>query len=198
MGIVETIFNFCVSVIEQIGYAGIIILMAMESTALPIPSEAVMPFAGFLVYSGKMDMFLVTLAGAIGSLIGALFSYYVGKYLGRPFLLKYGKYILISEKHLITTEKFFQKHGEKAIFIARLVPVVRHLISFPAGAANMNIIKFSFYTFVGAFIWCGILAYAGYLLGYNWHIIKQHTSALDYIFILAVILFIIWFYIKFR
>ncbi|PKP59303.1 MAG: hypothetical protein CVT89_01430 [Candidatus Altiarchaeales archaeon HGW-Altiarchaeales-2] len=126
MSLIEPIFDFCVNFIEQAGYAGIIILMAMESTALPVPSEVVMPFAGFLVYDGKLNMLAVILTGAIGSLIGSLFSYYVGKIFGRAFILKYGKYVLITGGHLTTTENFFQKHGEKAVFIARFVPVVRH------------------------------------------------------------------------
>jgi len=198
MSLIEPIIEFCVHFIGQTGYAGIIILMAMESTALPIPNEAVMPFAGFLVYEGKLNMLAVILAGAAGSVIGALFSYYLGKFFGRTFILKYGRYILITEKHFTTTENFFQKHGEKAIFISRFIPVVRHLISFPAGIANMDIKKFSLYTFVGSFIWCGILAYLGYVLNQNWHIIEQNTGILDYIFVLGVILFVIWFYIKFK
>ncbi|PKP59230.1 MAG: alkaline phosphatase [Candidatus Altiarchaeales archaeon HGW-Altiarchaeales-1] len=198
MSLIEPIFDFCVNFIEQAGYAGIIILMAMESTALPVPSEVVMPFAGFLVYDGKLNMLAVILTGAIGSLIGSLFSYYVGKIFGRAFILKYGKYVLITGGHLTTTENFFQKHGEKAVFIARFVPVVRHLISFPAGIARMDIKKFSLYTFVGSFIWCGILVYLGYLLNQNWSMIEQYTSILDYVFILAVIIFVIWFYLKFK
>lgn len=198
MGLIEPIIEFCVNFIEQTGYIGIVVLMAMESTALPIPSEAVMPFAGYLVYDGKLDMLSVVLAGAFGSLIGALFSYYIGKIFGRAFILKYGRYLLISEKHLVITENFFKKHGEKAIFIARFIPVVRHLISFPAGTANMDIKKFSFYTFFGSFIWCFILAYIGYILRENWELIEQYTAILDYVLIAAIIIFVIWLYMKLR
>jgi len=198
MGLIEPIIEFCVNFIGQTGYAGIIILMAMESTAFPIPSEAVIPFAGFLVYEGKLNIIMVILAGAIGSVIGALFSYYTGKFFGREFILKYGRYVLISGKHLAATENFFQKHGDKAVFIARFIPVVRHLISFPAGIARMDIKKFSLYTFVGSFIWCSILAEVGYLLNQNWHVIEQYTSVLDYIFVLGIIGLLILFYIKFK
>ncbi|CEG12368.1 Uncharacterized membrane protein YngC [groundwater metagenome] len=198
MSLIEPVIEFCVHFIEQTGYAGIIILMAMESTTFPIPSEAVMPFAGFLVYDGKLNMLAAILAGAIGSVIGAVFSYYVGKFFGRIFILKYGRYVFISEKHLNVTENFFQKHGEKTVFIARFIPVVRHLISFPAGIARMDIKKFSLYTFVGSFIWCGILVYLGYILNQNWSMIEQYTSILDYVFILGVIILVIWFYRKFK
>jgi len=198
MSLIEPIIEFCVHFIKQAGYAGIIILMAMESTAFPIPSEVVIPFAGFLIYDGKLNMLAVILAGAIGSVIGAVFSYYIGKFFGRTFILKYGRYVFISKKHLITTENFFQKHGEKTVFIARFIPVVRHLISFPAGMARMDIKKFSLYTFVGSFIWCGILAYSGYILNQNWSMIEQYISILDYVFILGVIILVIWFYMKFK
>ncbi|CEG13723.1 Uncharacterized membrane protein YngC (fragment) [groundwater metagenome] len=127
-----------------------------------------------------------------------MFSYYVGKFFGRIFILKYGRYVFISEKHLNVTENFFQKHGEKTVFIARFIPVVRHLISFPAGIARMDIKKFSLYTFVGSFIWCGILVYLGYILNQNWSMIEQYTSILDYVFILGVIILVIWFYRKFK
>lgn len=198
MVLIESIIEFCVNFIEQTGYLGIVVLMAMESTAFPIPSEAVMPFAGYLVYDGKLNILAVALAGAFGSVIGAVFSYYIGKFFGRAFILKYGKYVLISEKHLITTENFFKKHGDKAIFIARFVPVVRHLISFPAGIANMCLKKFFIYTFFGSFIWGLILVYVGYFLNENWKLIEQHTAILDYVFILAIIIFVIWFYMKFK
>lgn len=198
MSLIEPIIEFCVHFIEQTGYGGIIVLMAMESTAFPIPSEAVMPFAGFLVYDKKLEMLAVILAGAIGSVIGALFSYYIGKFFGRAFILKYGRYVFISERHLIATEKFFQRYGEEAIFIARFIPVVRHLISFPAGMARMDIKKFSLYTFAGSFIWSGILAYLGYTLKENWSMIEQYTSILDYVLILGIIIFVIWFYKKFK
>ncbi len=198
MSFVEAIVDFCVNFIQQTGYIGIILLMAMESTALPIASEAVMPFAGFFVYEGKFNIVFATLAGGIGSLLGSLFSYYIGKIFGRRFILKYGKYIFISEKHLIMTEKFFQKYGEKAVFIARFIPVVRHLISFPAGIASMDIKKFSLYTFIGSFIWCFVLVQSGYILKENWVLIEKYTGILDYVLIFLIILAVIYFYIKFK
>jgi len=198
MSFVEAIVDFCVNFIQQTGYIGIILLMAMESTALPIPSEAVMPFAGFLVYEEKFNIVFATLAGGIGSLLGSLFSYYIGKIFGRRFILKYGKYIFISEKHLIMTDKFFQKYGEKAVFIARFIPVVRHLISFPAGIGNMDIKKFSLYTFIGSFIWCFVLVQLGYVLKENWVLIEKYTGILDYVLIFLIILAVIYFYIKFK
>lgn len=198
MSIIEGLVEFAIQIIENFGYLGIFILMLLESTAAPIPSEAVMPFAGFLVNSGKFNIFVVSFVGATGSLAGALLSYYVGKFLGRKFILKYGKYLLISQKHINTTENFFNKHGSKAILFARFVPVVRHLISFPAGIAKMNLLKFSIYTFLGSFIWCLILAYLGYVLAENWLIIRQYTEILDYFIIFIVIIFVLWFWIKFK
>lgn len=198
MSLIEPIIEFCVHFIEQTGYAGIITLMAMESTAFPVPSEAVMPFAGFLVYGGKLNVLAVILAGTIGSVIGAVFSYYIGKFFGRAFVLKYGRYVFLSERHLTATENFFQKHGEWTIFVARFIPVVRHLISFPAGTARMDIKKFSLYTFAGSFMWNGILVYLGYKLKENWSMIEQYTSVLDFVLILGVIILIIWLYKKFK
>lgn len=198
MGLIEPIIEFAITTIENLGYIGIFVLMLLESTATPVPSEAVMPFAGFLVYSGKFNFILVSLAGAFGSLAGALISYYIGKFLGKKFIINYGKYLLISEKHLIATENFFNKYGSVAIFFARFVPVVRHLISFPAGIVEMNIIKFSIYTFAGSFVWCFILTYFGYLLAENWKIIRNYTEILDYFIIPAIIIFVAWFWVKFK
>ncbi|MFN3528108.1 MAG: DedA family protein [Candidatus Altarchaeaceae archaeon] len=196
--IVDSIIELAVKIIEDFGYIGIFVLMLLESTATPIPSEGVMPFAGFLIHKGKFDIILSSSAGAIGSLTGALISYYIGKFFGRKFIIKYGKYLLITEKHLIATENFFNKYGSKAIFFARFVPVVRHLISFPAGIGKMNILKFSIYTFLGSFIWCFILAYLGYILAENWKIIRDYTEILDYFIILVIIIIFIWFLMKFK
>jgi len=198
MGLIEPIIEFAINVIENFGYVGIFVLMLLESTATPVPSEAVMPFAGFLVHSGKFNMYIVSLVGALGSLAGALISYHIGKFLGREFIIKYGIYVLISERHLIATEKFFDKYGSKTIFLSRFIPVVRHLISFPAGIAKMNLLKFSAYTFVGSFGWCFILTYIGYVLAEHWIIIREYTEILDFFIIPAIIIFVVWFWMKFK
>lgn len=160
----ETI-HWLVTTIGSMGYTGIFLLMAMESSVIPIPSEIVMPPAGYLVQQGQMNMSLVILSGTLGSLVGAYANYFAAHFLGRPLLLKYGRYVLITEAHFNRVEAYFQKHGEISTFIGRLLPVIRHLISLPAGLAGMNHLKFSIYTTLGAFMWVSILSWIGYFLG---------------------------------
>ncbi len=169
------------SFISSVGYIGIFILMALESTATPIPSELVMPFAGYLASTGRFSIYLVIFAGALGCLFGSLFSYYVGKYLGLPIIRKYGKYILIREKDLQWTHDWFMRKGERTIFISRFIPIVRHLISIPAGISGMNAWKFSIYTFAGSLIWVSILAYAGLSLGENWEAVRAVTEKISFL-----------------
>jgi len=196
--LLDVVLNFSRDLIASTGYFGVFFLMALESTAFPIPSEAVMPLAGFLVEEGKFNFVFVSFAGASGSLAGALLSYFIGKFLGRKFVVKYGRYVFIHESHLAATEDFFKKKGEKAIFIARFVPVVRHLISFPAGIGEMNIKKFLIYTFAGSFIWCSILTYSGIILKENWSKILSYTRNIDYIIIPVLVVAVIWFLLRYK
>ncbi len=193
-------FSFLVelftSIISQISYWGVMFLMALESMVFPVPSEAVMPFAGFLWYQGQMSLWPIIIYSTLGSIIGSLISYYVGYYLGRPFVIKFGKYFLLNQHHLEWTEHFFQKYGSKTIFISRFIPVVRHLISIPAGTSRMNIWHFSFYTLLGAAAWNAILTYAGYYLGSNWSAIGHYTEFLDWLVIGLIIVVIIYFVYK--
>ena len=191
--IVEKIVEYIVAGISVGGYAGVFVLMALESMIAPVPSEVVMPFAGYLVLQGKFNFWLALLASSIGSIFGSLLSYYMGSYGGRPFILKFGKYLLLEEEHLKWTEKWFKKQGDKTIFISRFVPVVRHLISIPAGIARMAIHKFIFYTFAGATMWNLILLYAGFKLGSHWGKIHQYSKELDIIFVIGVVLFLAYF-----
>ena len=172
---VHTIIQWLLSTIGALGYPGILLLMAMESSVIPVPSELVMPPAGYLVHQGKMNMALVILSGTVGSLIGAYANYFVSRYLGRPLILKYGKYVLIPPDKFIRVEQFFLKHGEISTFIGRLLPVIRHLISIPAGVAGMNHFKFTLYTLLGAGIWCTILTLIGYAIGENQQLIMQYS-----------------------
>lgn len=167
--------NWLVETIGAMGYTGIFLLMAMESSVFPIPSEVVMPPAGYLVQQGKMDMGLVILCGTFGSLAGAYANYFVARWLGRPLVIKYGKYVRITEEHFNRVERFFYRHGEISTFIGRLLPVVRHLISLPAGLANMNHVKFTLYTLFGAAIWVSILAWIGYFIGENQELIMRYS-----------------------
>lgn len=163
----HTLVNWLLETIGSMGYPGIFLLMAMESSVIPVPSELVMPPAGYLIHQGQMDWLPVILAGTFGSLAGAYANYFAAHYLGRPLILKYGRYVLIPPDKFERVESFFLRHGEISTFIGRLLPVVRHLISIPAGVAGMNHLKFSAYTILGAGIWCSILTWIGYAIGQN-------------------------------
>jgi membrane protein DedA with SNARE-associated domain len=169
------VINWLITTIGSMGYIGIFLLMALESSLVPIPSEIIMPPAGYLVQQGKMNMALVIFSGTLGSLLGAYLNYFAAHYLGRPFLLKYGRYVLITEEHFRRVEDYFASHGEISTFVGRLLPVIRHLISLPAGLAAMSHIKFSIYTLLGAFIWVSILTWIGYFLGHNEALIKEYS-----------------------
>ena len=171
----HTIIQWLLDTINAMGYPGILILMAMESSIIPVPSELVIPPAGYLVHKGEMNMAVVILCGTAGSLIGAYANYFVSQYLGRPLILKYGKYVLITPEKFELVEHFFLQHGEISTFIGRLLPVIRHLISIPAGMAGMNHLKFSLYTLLGAGLWCTILTLIGYEIGENQQLIMQYS-----------------------
>lgn len=149
------------------GYPGIMFLMFIESSFIPFPSELVIPPAGYLISQGKMSWMGVILSGVSGSVSGALFNYAIAFYLGRPFILRYGRYVGVSQRYFRKVEDFFQKHGSMSIFTGRLILGIRQYISFPAGLSRMNLIKFCFYTAFGASIWVGVLAYIGYFVGNN-------------------------------
>jgi membrane protein DedA with SNARE-associated domain len=163
----QTFLNWLVDTVGSMGYPGIIFLMFIESTFIPLPSELVIPPAGYLISQDKMSWAGVILSGTLGSLLGAVFNYAIAVYLGRPFILKYGKYFGVSKEHLVKGEDFFQKHGNISMFVGRLVLGIRHYISFPAGLAKMDLKKFCFYTASGAGIWVLILSYIGYFVGNN-------------------------------
>ncbi len=161
----EGIVHWLANVIFQLGYPGIVLLMAIESSFVPFPSELVLPPAGYLAAQGRMSAPLAFGAGLLGSLIGALVNYALAVKLGRPLLHRYGKYFLIKEKSLLRAEDFFQRHGEISTFIGRLIPVIRQLISLPAGIARMRVDLFVIYTALGAGIWCAILTGIGWWVG---------------------------------
>jgi membrane protein DedA with SNARE-associated domain len=154
-----------VKTIETMGYSGIVLLMAMESSVLPVPSELVMPPAGYLAAKGVMNIWIALLCGTVGSMVGAYANYWVASRVGRWVFVRYGKFVLLSEKSLEKTEAFFGRHGEIATFVGRLFPVIRHLISIPAGLARMRLDRFFAYTAAGAGIWCAILLGIGYVIG---------------------------------
>jgi len=172
---VHELVTWLVDTIGALGYPGIFALMAMESSIIPVPSELVMPPAGYLAQQGQMNMAIVILCGTVGSLVGAYANYFAARHLGRPLLLKYGKYAGITEVKFAKVETFFKNHGEVSTFIGRLLPVVRHLISLPAGLAGMNHVKFSLYTLLGAGLWVTVLSYIGYFIGANRELIMRYS-----------------------
>ena len=188
------IINFIVETVGQLGYLGIFIMMFLESSFFPFPSEVVMIPAGYLAYKGEMNMYLVILFGILGSLAGAIFNYYFALKLGRRFLMRYGKYIFISEDTILKMEEFFNKHGHISTFFGRLIPVVRQYISLPAGLSRMNLFVFSLFTSLGAGIWVIILTLLGYFLGGNEALIKEylHTIIVVILILLAILGF--WYY----
>ena len=179
--------------IGALGYPGIFLLMAMESSVIPIPSELVMPPAGYLAQQGQMNMLLAILCGTAGSLAGAYANYFAAHYLGRPLLLKYGKYVWITEKKFAKVESFFRDHGEVSTFVGRLLPVVRHLISLPAGLSGMNHLKFSLYTLAGAGLWVTVLTFIGYFIGMNRDLILRYSHhALTGAILLSAVIIILY------
>ncbi len=195
----QQITNWATHILETTGYAGLVFLMALESMIAPIPSEAVMPFAGFLIVDGEFSWAGVIIFSSIGSILGSLISYYLGYWGGRPLVLKVGRFFLLDKSHLDSTEKYFTKRGEITILVARFIPVVRHLISIPAGLAKMNIWKFLIYTVIGATCWNTILVIAGYYLKENWTEIMKYSHTIDYFVVGILVLFfayILWKLIK--
>ena len=191
------IVDFIVDTVGSLGYTGIFIMMFLESSFFPFPSEVVMVPAGYLASKGEMNIYLAVLAGIAGSLGGAVFNYYLAKKYGRAFLSKYGKYVLVKEETLQKMEEFFDKHGHISTFSGRLIPAVRQYISLPAGLAKMDLWKFSLYTSLGAGIWVIILTLLGYFIGQNQELISEYLRVII-ITILALLAIGIFFYIRLK
>ena len=189
--------TFIKAVISAIGYPGIIARMAVEAACIPLPSEVIMPFAGYLVYAGRFSsLAVVATLGAIGCNLGSVLAYEVGAYGGRPLIERFGKYILMNRHDLDVSERFFQKYGSITVFLGRLLPVVRTFIALPAGIARMNRAKFHLYTFAGSWPWCFALAYCGYSLGLRWDTdprLKQWMHRFDVLIVLALLIAIVYF-----
>ncbi|GAC1412942.1 MAG: DedA family protein [Candidatus Doudnabacteria bacterium] len=191
--ILSSLTGFITNVISSSGYIGVAGLMALESSAVPLPSEVIMPFAGYLVSLGRFSLIGIALAGAVGSAIGSAVLYGIGYYGGRPLLEKYGRYILIRHKDIDHADRFFARYGNTGNFIGRMLPVVRTFISFPAGVARVNLKQFLFYSFVGSFIWSLFLGYIGLKLGQNWETLKTYFHGLDYVIGLLIVLGVVWY-----
>lgn len=191
--IIEIVTTFIISGISVWGYWGVGAMMAIESACVPLPSEVIMPFAGFLVAQGKFSLLGVSLAGAIGCVVGSVLAYAVGLWGGRAFIEKYGRYILISHHDLTIADNFFNKYGSSAIFFSRLMPVVRTFISLPAGIAKMNFSKFVVYTFLGSFIWSWGLAYLGKTLGDHWDTLGVYFHKFDFVIGIVILAGAVWY-----
>jgi membrane protein DedA with SNARE-associated domain len=191
--IIGVLAVFIIGGISMFGYAGVAIMMAIESMCIPLPSEIIMPFAGFLVSQGRFTLWGIALAGAIGCVIGSVLAYWVGVYGGRTFIEKYGKYFLITKHDLDIADRFFLKYGSGAVFFSRLLPVVRTFISLPAGIAKMNFAKFVIYSFLGSLPWTYALGYLGLKLGDNWDTLGVYFHKFD--LVIGAILFVgvVWF-----
>lgn len=197
--IFEAIGGFIISIIESLDYTGIILLMAIESACIPLPSEIIMPFSGYLVSTGAFSLMGVSLAGAFGCVIGSLVAYYVGMNGGRPLIEEYGSYVLISRRDLERADRWFERWGDATVFFARLLPVIRTFIAFPAGVSGMNLTRFIAYTFLGSLPWCLALAYAGLLLGERWGTLRGWFHRFDYAIgglILVAVVWYIWRHIR--
>lgn len=193
--IIEILTVFIVAVISTLGYSGIVLLMAIESACIPLPSEIIMPFSGYLVYTGRFNLWWVGIAGAVGCVLGSMVAYWVGMYGGRPLIEKYGRYILISHHDLDLADRWFAKYGEAIVFISRLLPVIRTFIAFPAGVARMNIPRFIIYTFAGSLPWCLGLAYVGQILGEQWDknpTLKSWFHRFDFVIGIVIVLAAAW------
>jgi membrane protein DedA with SNARE-associated domain len=191
--ILSVLFIFIKSVVASTGYGGIAILMAIESACIPLPSELIMPFAGYLVYAGTMKLLWVATAGAIGCNLGSLIAYEIGSYGGRPLVEKYGRWILMGRRELDWADRFFLRWGYLAVFIGRLLPVIRTFIALPAGIARMPRGRFHLYTFLGSWPWCLALAYFGMKMGENWRGIGKYFHQLDRLIIIVLLAGVIWF-----
>ncbi|MDA4111433.1 MAG: DedA family protein [Thaumarchaeota archaeon] len=192
MSITSQIFDFAVNLLKSSGYPGLFALMVLESATLPVPSELVLPLAGYLVYTGQLNFLLAVIVSSAGSLVGTLIDYSIGFYLGRAVVLRYGRYVRLHESQLKTAEKWFAKYGEAIVLLARFVPLIRTLVAFPAGIAEMKIWKFVVFSMIGIVVWDSILIYIGYFFGQNYNsIVTSLTNVFTLVEILAVVAVIV-------
>lgn len=191
--IMTAVAGFIVATIGHMGYRGVVLLMAIESACIPLPSEITMPFSGYLVFTGEMNLWAVALAGAVGCVLGSLVAYYAGMQGGRPLVQKYGKYLLISKHDLDMADRWFARYGEITIFVSRLLPVVRTFISLPAGIARMRVVRFVVLTFAGSYLWCLGLAWVGMELGQHWDTLGVYFHRFDIAIVVLAVAGLAWY-----
>lgn len=185
--ILSVVSAFIIATISSLGYAGVILMMAIESACIPLPSEIIMPFSGYLVHTGRFELQLVAIAGAIGCLLGSYLAYYIGASGGRWFLVHYGRWVLIAPHEIELADWFFQRWGGPAVFFSRLLPVVRTFIAFPAGVSRMPIVPFTLYTLIGSYLWCLMLAFAGMKLGQHWEELAPYFHRFDTVIAILIV-----------
>src|SRR6516164_1118071 len=202
--IISWLAGIVITVISSTGYVGVMLLMAIESACIPLPSEIIMPFAGYLVYAGRFNLLWAATAGALGCNLGSVVAYELGSFGGRPLVDKYGRYIWISRHDLGMADRFFERFGSAAVFLGRLLPVIRTFIALPAGIARMPRLRFHIYTFIGSWPWCFALAYIGMRLGEQWDKdprLKMWFHRLDAMIlavIVAAVIYFVWAHIRHR
>lgn len=196
MGITEAVASFATHLIGKLGYISVYLLMTMESMVLPVPSEAVMPFAGFAIAEGRFSFFMVIAMATLGSITGSVLSYLIGAYGGYPVVKKYGKYLLLDEKDLENTDRFFNRYGSITILVSRFIPVVRHLISIPAGIARMKFVPFLLFTIIGATAWNSFLAWVGFILRQNWGEVMKYSRIIDIVVVLLIVALVVAFVVR--
>jgi len=190
---IEYLARFIISVISHSGYPGVVLLMAIESACIPLPSEVIMPFAGYLVSAGRFKLLWIGVAGALGCNVGSIVAYAVGAWGGRPLAEKYGHYVFVTHHDLNLADRWFTRYGDGAVFLARLLPVIRTFIALPAGIARMNFLRFNVFTFLGSLPWCLALAYAGVKLGERWDVLRQYFHRFDAFLLVLIVLAGLWF-----
>lgn len=190
--ILSVVTNFIINTISTLGYSGVAVLMAIESAAIPLPSEVIMPFSGFLVSQGRFGLWEIALAGAVGSVLGSWVTYWLGKYGGRPLVRRYGKYMLITEHDLNLADIFFAKYGIWATFFGRVLPVIRTYISIPAGISKVRFWPFTFACLVGSYLWSLFLGFIGMKLGENWESLRGYFHQMDVVIMILIVVGAAW------
>ena len=196
--IIDIVVQWATGLIGDWGLPAVFLLMLLESACIPVPSEAIMPFAGFAVSEGSMTLLGITVAGVLGNLIGSWIAYWIGLYGGRPFIDKYGKYVLLRHHHVELAERWFAKYGPLAVFFSRCLPIVRTFISLPAGIAKMPFWKFTLYTVLGCIPWVFFLGWLGTRLGEHWEQIRPYLHYADYLVVAALVAIVVWVVLRWR
>lgn len=189
---VERVIDIIILVLDKLGYIGTFTAMALESACIPIPSEIILPFGGYLSFTGRLNLTVMIIMGTIGGTVGSIGAYYIGKIGGRPLVEKYADKLNLSKSHIEKSDEYFNRYGEKIVFYSRLLPIIRTFISLPAGISKMDFKKFTIYTFLGSAIWSILLGYAGYKMGENWTAIRSWFHLADIALVVLVIGFIIY------